>query len=200
MRQLPADGQPGEAGSRPVGSRTGRSGQPGGDRAGSLFARPARARHRLARQADVLAAVGLGGGLGSVARYLCGQAWPARPGGFPWSTFTVNVTGCFALGALMVYVLEVWPPSRYLRPFLGVGVCGGFTTFSTYAVETRDLAAAGHWAMADAYALDTLLAALAGVWLGMVVARLLSGLPPRRRRASTTTPAATGQDRQGAHG
>lgn len=127
---------------------------------------------RERRQFDVLAVVALGGGLGSVARYLLGQAWPARPGGFPWATFTINVTGCALLGALMVFVVQVWPPRRYVRTFLGVGVCGGFTTFSTYTMEIRDLAAGGHWASADAYAAGTLVAALAAVWAGMLAARL----------------------------
>jgi CrcB protein len=146
------------------------------------FARNLR-RRRGRGSADVLAVIALGGGLGSLARYGCGYAWPVRAGAFPWSTFVVNVTGCAVLGLLMVYVLEVWPPRRYIRPFLGVGVCGGFTTFSTYAIQTRDLAAAGHWSLADAYAIDTLLAALAAVLVGMVAGRLLAGRPLRGRTA-----------------
>jgi CrcB protein len=141
----------------------------------------------------VLATIALGGGLGSVARYLLIQTWPARAGAFPWATFTVNVTGCFLLGAVMVLMLQVWPPSRYLRPFLGVGVCGGFTTFSTYALEVRDLAAAGRWTLANAYTVDTLFAALAAVWLGVVAARLLMGLPVRRRHRASTTISAGGE-------
>ena len=53
--------------------------------------------------------------------------------GFPWAIFAVNVSGSFVLGLLMVYVLDVWPPRRFLRPFLAVGLIGGYTTFSTYA-------------------------------------------------------------------
>ena len=133
-----------------------------------------------ARQWDVLALVALGGGLGSVARYELGHAWPTPTGGFPWATFTINVLGSLALGALMVYVLEVWPPSRYRRPFLGVGIIGGFTTFSTYMNETRGLLATGHLAVADAYALTSLIAGLAAVWSGIVLARRACGLPVRR--------------------
>jgi PII-like signaling protein len=68
---------------------------------------------------------------------------PTRPGEFPWATFLTNTSGCLALGALMVYVLGVCPPGRYLRPFLGVGFLGGYTTFSTYTVELLDLTRGG---------------------------------------------------------
>jgi CrcB protein len=80
----------------------------------------------------------------------------------------------------MVYVLEVWPPSRYVRPFLGVGVLGGYTTFSAYTVEIRHLLAGGEWSMADAYALTSLFAGLVAVWTGIAVARRAAGLPVRR--------------------
>ncbi len=61
----------------------------------------------------------------------------AGSGRFPWATFVENVTGAFALGVLVVLAFARWPRSRYLRPFLGVGVLGGFTTFSTYALDIR---------------------------------------------------------------
>jgi CrcB protein len=109
-------------------------------------------------------------------------AFPAHPGGFPVATFSVNLTGSFVLGFVMVYVLEVWPPHRYLRPFAAVGFLGGYTTFSTYAAEIRDMFARGAWALADSYAVDSLLAGLAVVWLGVTLARLSRGLPARRDR------------------
>src|SRR5262249_56116423 len=62
-----------------------------------------------------IAAVAVGGGIGSEARYLLSAAFPAGHG-FPWAIFAVNVSGCFCLGLLMVYLLEVWPPRRFLRP------------------------------------------------------------------------------------
>lgn len=120
---------------------------------------------------DVLAVIALGGGLGSIARYGIARALPTAPGHFPWATFTANVVGSFALGLLMVYVLEVWPPSRLVRPFLGVGVIGGFTTFSTYGVETRGLLAAHAWLLAAVYALGSLAAGLAAVRAGIVTGR-----------------------------
>ena len=132
------------------------------------------------RQWDVLAVIAVGGGLGSTVRYGLAEALPTPAAGFPWATFAANVSGCFLLGLLMVFVLEIWPPSRYLRPFLGVGVLGGFTTFSTYTVELRGMLAAHHWSTADAYALSSLVAGLGAVWTGIVAARLAGGLPVRR--------------------
>jgi fluoride exporter len=120
-----------------------------------------------------LAAIAAGGGLGSVARYLLSVAFPAGHG-FPWAIFAVNVSGCFLLGLLMVYLLEVWPPRRFVRPFLAVGLLGGYTTFSTYAAGVMTLLTGGAPALADAYALTSVLAALAAVWAGTSTARAAS--------------------------
>lgn len=130
------------------------------------------------RTPRVLAAIALGGGLGSVARYLVGAAVTVPEGHFPWATFLINVTGCFALGLLMVFVLDVWPPRRYVRPFLGIGVIGGYTTFSTVTIEILRLPAGQAWA----YALGSLFAGLTSVWCGMTVARLIgrAGIPAPR--------------------
>ena len=139
--------------------------------------KPARQAHRASGPgAADLAAVALGGGAGSVARYLISAAWPAG-GGFPWAVFTVNVSGCFLLGALMVYLLEVWPPRRLLRPLLGVGLLGGYTTFSTYAGGVLTLLTGRATALADAYALTSVLASLVAVWCGMRAARAAARLP-----------------------
>ncbi len=139
--------------------------------------RDERAHPARRREAPILAMIALGGGLGSVARYLVAQAVPARTGHFPWATLLTNVSGCFALGLLMVLVLNVWPAQRYIRPFFGVGFLGGFTTFSTFAVETRGLGAHGEWPLADAYVLNSLVGGLVAVWLGMTVARIFAKLP-----------------------
>lgn len=120
-----------------------------------------------------LVAIAVGGGLGSVARYLLSQAFPAGHG-FPWAIFWVNVSGCLLLGLLLVYMLEVWPPRRFLRPFLAIGLIGGYTTFSTYAAGVMTLLTGRAPALADAYALSSILAALAAVWAGQKAGRLLS--------------------------
>src|ERR687886_614869 len=61
----------------------------------------------------------------------------------PWAILSTNVSGCLLIGVLMVLVTEVWTTHRLLRPFLGTGVLGGYTTFSTYAVDAQHLIAAG---------------------------------------------------------
>jgi CrcB protein len=120
---------------------------------------------------DVLAVIALGGVLGSLARWSLTLLWHPAPGRFPWATFTANVSGCLLMGALMVVVLELAGPSRYLRPFLGVGVLGGYTTFSTFMLDARGLLAGGHPGPAAAYLLGSLAAGLAAVWLGARAAR-----------------------------
>jgi fluoride exporter len=129
--------------------------------------------------ADV-ASIAAGGGIGSLARYLLSAAFPAGQG-FPWAIFAVNVSGSFVLGVLLVYLLEVWPPRRFLRPFLAVGLIGGFTTFSTYAGGIMSLLTGGRLALANSYALTSILAALVAVWCGMKAARAGAALPARLR-------------------
>ena len=120
----------------------------------------------------VLLAVGLGGALGSGARWGVSEAL-AGAGGFPWSTLLVNVSGALLLGVLMVVVADVLTAPRLLRPFLGVGVLGGYTTFSAYALETRELLVAGEHAAAATYSLGSVVAGLLAAWLGIVTARRL---------------------------
>jgi CrcB protein len=146
-------------------------------------ARPATGRpHRASGPgAADLAAVALGGGLGGVARYLISAAFPAGHG-FPWAIFAINVSGCFLLGLLMIYMLDVWPPRRFLRPFLAIGILGGYTTFSTYAAGVMTLITGHALALADAYALSSVLAALVAVWAGTKTG-LVATRPGRSRRA-----------------
>jgi CrcB protein len=135
------------------------------------------ARRTLRSRWDILLVVAAGGAIGSLARWGLGEAFSARSGSFPWATFTENISGGFALGVLMVFVVDVWRPSRYVRPFLGVGVLGGYTTFSTYTLDTRALVVADRAPLAAVYLFGTLTAGLAAVWLGLAVARLFVGRP-----------------------
>ncbi|MFE1881268.1 fluoride efflux transporter CrcB [Streptomyces diastatochromogenes] len=140
----------------------------------SLRARPAPARRSERRaQAPIVAVVAVGGALGAMARYALTLAWPTPPGGFPWATFWTNVIGCAVIGVFMVLITDVWAAHRLVRPFFGTGVLGGFTTFSTYAVDIRGLVDAGHPRTGLAYLAATLVAALAAVWLASVAARLV---------------------------
>ncbi|WP_406256405.1 fluoride efflux transporter CrcB [Streptomyces nigra] len=122
-------------------------------------------------QVPVVAVVALGGALGATARYSASLRWPAAPGAFPWATFWVNVSGCAVIGAFMVLLTERWAAHRLVRPFFGTGVLGGFTTFSTYAVDIRTLVDDGHPRTALAYLAATLVAALTAVWLASAVTR-----------------------------
>ncbi|MFB9465249.1 fluoride efflux transporter CrcB [Streptomyces cinereospinus] len=143
-----------------------------------LHAHPPRhsARHdRL----PVVAAVALGGATGATARYAASLWWPAQPAGFPWPTFWVNVAGCAVIGAFMVLVSQARAAHRLVRPFFGTGVLGGFTTFSTYAVDVLRLVDAGHPRTALACLAATVLAALGAVWGGAAATRRL--LAWRRR-------------------
>ena len=119
----------------------------------------------------VLAAISAGGVAGACGRHALALALPHRPGQFPWSTLLTNVSGCLLIGVLMVLITEVRPAHRLVRPFLGVGVLGGYTTFSTYAGDVRQLLSAGAPGAAALYLFGTLAAALAAVWLGMTATR-----------------------------
>jgi fluoride exporter len=121
----------------------------------------------------VLGVIAAGGALGSCARYGLGVAFPAGPRGFPWATFMVNVAGCLLIGVLMVCVTQLWPTRMLVRPFLGVGVLGGFTTFSTYIVEIQRLVGRGAIGTALLYLVVTLVAALAATGLGLGLTRWL---------------------------
>lgn len=120
---------------------------------------------------DVLAVIALGGGLGSLARWALDEALGGPPAGFPWATFAENVSGGLALGALMVLVAEVWPSSRHLRPFAGVGLLGGWTTFSTYALDVRTLVAHDRVLTALLYVGSSLVLGLVAVLAGLRLTR-----------------------------
>nr|WP_229897570.1 CrcB family protein [Streptomyces finlayi] len=133
-----------------------------------------RAAPEPVRVLPVLGAVSLGGALGAAARYAALLAWPASGAGFPWALFGINVVGSGLIGVLMVLVVEsglrVHP---LVRPFLGVGVLGGFTSFSTYAMDLSGLLARGELLTAVGYLLGTLAGALGAVWAGAVLTRRL---------------------------
>lgn len=118
-----------------------------------------------------LAAVSIGGVLGGTARYAVEQADPVSGAGFPWGTFGVNMAGAFVLSMLLVLIIEVWPPYRYLRAFLAIGFLGSFTTFSTWMLQVHDLVGTGRIGLAAAYLAASLSAGLAAALLGLLLAR-----------------------------
>jgi fluoride exporter len=115
----------------------------------------------------VVAVVTVGGALGALARWVVAEAFPHDTGRFPWSTLLTNVLGCLLIGVLMVIVVERVPHRPLVRPFLGTGILGGFTTFSTYVVDTRALVAADRPAVAAAYLVGTLALGLLAVVAGL---------------------------------
>jgi CrcB protein len=126
-----------------------------------------------ASEPPVVAAIAVGGAIGASARYLIGLAWPTASGSLPWATLLINVVGCALIGILMVLVSEVWTRHRLLRPFLGTGILGGFTTFSTYAVDIQGLIKDGHPVTALLYLAITVIGALAAVWVTITATRAL---------------------------
>ncbi|MEU6620286.1 fluoride efflux transporter CrcB [Streptomyces litmocidini] len=127
----------------------------------------------LRKELPVVAVVAAGGALGAAARYGATLARPTPAGAFPWTILTVNVTGCLLLGVLMVLLTETTTaPHPLLRPFLGTGFCGGFTTFSTYGLDTQRLLDGGDPARGLLYLGGTLLSALAAVGAGVALARV----------------------------
>lgn len=124
---------------------------------------------------DVLGVVAAGGVAGSLARY----GATAVLGKSPLVTLAVNVLGCLLIGILSGLMNEVWAGRRLLRPFLGTGVLGGFTTFSGYAIDAQQLLTAGRLVAAIVYLGGTLVAALVAVSTGTALTR--ASLNARRR-------------------
>ncbi len=116
--------------------------------------------------------IALGGALGSMARYWLSTLIDTQAGSaFPWGTFCVNVSGCIAIGFLATWT---GPVSRHFthetRLFFMTGICGGFTTFSAFSLQTLNLIREGDSLRAGAYVISSVVLCLAGVWLGHLLA------------------------------
>jgi len=118
-----------------------------------------------------MAAIGGGGALGTLARYAVERAGGPDTLGFPWSTFAVNVTGSFILAAVAIFVADRYPQDRWLRPFVMVGFCGGFTTFSTFALEIDQRFSHGHLGSASVYLVASLTIGIGAAVVGSAIAR-----------------------------
>jgi fluoride exporter len=117
--------------------------------------------------------IAIGGALGSVARFWC-SGLAARHFGetFPWGTLLVNVVGSFAIGffATLTGPDGRWMAPSRLREFFMIGICGGYTTFSSFSIQTLNLAEGGQWLRAGGNVLLSVALCLAAVWLGHVAA------------------------------
>jgi len=122
--------------------------------------------------AGMVLAVAAGGALGSVARYLVGVASTRAFGlAFPWGTLIVNIAGSFLIGVLVeLFALKADLPQE-VRVFLTVGLCGGFTTFSTFSLDAWLLIERGQWWQAAAYVAGSVLLSIGGLVAGLWVVR-----------------------------
>jgi CrcB protein len=139
-----------------------------------------RARPHLAPA--VIGSVFVGGCAGGLARYGLTLALPAGSSAWPWATLLANIGGAFLLGLLLVLVLEVWTDRTLLRPLLGTGFCGGFTTMSSLVVTTDRWLTDGSAAKALGYVVVTVLAGLVAVFAGLLAGRAVAvrtALPAR---------------------
>ncbi|TIC88345.1 CrcB family protein [Nocardioides sp. GY 10113] len=123
----------------------------------------------LRRDLSLLPLIALGGALGALARWGLAEALPAEH--VHWGTVAANIAGCFLLAVLMELLLERAPHSRFRRPFFGVGVLGGFTTFSTAMLELHDFLADGRFPLAVATLTLHVAGGTAAVVLGLVTTR-----------------------------
>jgi CrcB protein len=136
---------------------------------------------KSARHGRVLGAIAVGGALGAEARYGVALLLPHAPGAWPWATLLTNVSGCLLIGVLMVLVTERFRAHPLVRPLLGVGFLGGYTTFSTYAVDAVTAVDSGRVGPALLYVVATPVLAVAAATAGIAVARAL--VPARETAA-----------------
>jgi CrcB protein len=118
-----------------------------------------------------LAAVFVGGALGTLARAALATLAAPDPGRWPWPTFIVNIVGAFLLGYFTTRLLERLPVSSYRRPLLGTGVCGGLTTFSTMQVETIKMLEHQDYGLAAGYTAASIAAGLIALYLATALVR-----------------------------
>ena len=118
--------------------------------------------------------IGLGGGIGSIARYFC-QKWIAEntQHPFPWGTFVVNIAGCFLIGIIYTIAERTTVLAPQIRLLLITGFCGGFTTFSTFAFENMSLLRNGDMTYMLLYTLASVVLGIAAVFAGIGLIKIL---------------------------
>jgi len=122
--------------------------------------------------------VGLGSALGGMARYALSGFVATRIGEvFPWGTLVVNVSGCAVIGAFAAFITPggPWPGSLAIRELVLIGLCGGYTTFSSFSLQTLSLAREGDWRRALANIIASVAFCFIAVWLGDRAGALVFG-------------------------
>ncbi|HKT61308.1 MAG TPA: fluoride efflux transporter CrcB [Gemmatimonadales bacterium] len=121
--------------------------------------------------------IAAGSAIGGLARYLLGGFLQRLAGvTFPISTLIINITGSFLLGLILRYAVDTPTLSAEVRAFLTIGICGGYTTFSTFSYETVALMEDGQWTHAALYVALSVALSLVAVFLGIASARELLAL------------------------
>jgi fluoride exporter len=120
-----------------------------------------------------IAAVAIGGAIGSIARYLVALGSGKIFGiNFPWGILIINITGSFLIGAFVGLFATKWDLPQALRIFLTVGICGGYTTFSTFSLDSYYLLERGQLGAALAYMTGSVVLSVSGLVGGLYLARL----------------------------
>jgi CrcB protein len=123
--------------------------------------------------------IALGGALGTLGRFWFAEAFSLWFGnGFPWGTLFVNISGCFMIG---LFATATGPDSRFavshlMRQFVMIGICGGYTTFSAFSLQTLDMIQRGAWGIAALHIAMSVVTCLIAVWLGALAAGMLDVL------------------------
>lgn len=141
----------------------------------------ARTSRPLYARPGYLAMLVVGGGLGTALRSWLEGRFVTTTGGCPWATFTINVAGSLLLAMLITTLARSGPDSgwrRRVRVGVGTGVLGGFTTYSTFIVETDQLLRGGHVGLGFAYAVGSVVTGVAAAFVGVLVARRAPRVAP----------------------
>lgn len=116
--------------------------------------------------------IGLGGGLGSIIRYLTSLAIRKfYQGNYPLATLIANIAGCFIIGVIIGIFSKHSPTNENIKLFFATGFCGGYTTFSTFAAENTELIANNNYIEALSYMLLSIILGISFVFLGIVLTK-----------------------------
>ncbi|HUY07237.1 MAG TPA: CrcB family protein [Acidimicrobiales bacterium] len=129
--------------------------------------------HRLRDEIDIVLVILVGGFLGTLCRYELSLHWSQPDTAFPTTIFVINLSGSLLIGFVLTTIIEKMRPTRYLRPLTCVGFLGGWTTMSTFAVESDHLISSNHLGVAVTYILATMVVTPVVATFGISLAHLL---------------------------